>query len=165
MVENAIWLQGEVLFATIHVVGSNNGRKARVAHMLEFQQRDAANADWIATAFNEAKGLESQALVLAFHANPVFGGGFFSRPDESGFTGTLTALAKAATDFGKPVLLIHGDTHDLTIDQPLKGPDGAVLKNVTRLEVYGAPQVGAVEVTVDARRGNKTFTFDPFTVD
>jgi hypothetical protein len=55
-----------------------------------------------------------------------------------------------AAAFGKPVLLIHGDSHVLIVDQPLNDAKGAVLDNVTRLEVMGgAGRVHAVQVTVN----------------
>ena len=69
---------------------------------------------------------------------------------------TLAAEAKA---YGKPVLLIQGDSHTLIIDSPLTEA-GAItfpaanlssppLRQVTRLQVMGEAEVGAVEVTVD----------------
>ncbi|WP_233554421.1 hypothetical protein [Deinococcus cavernae] len=77
-----------------------------------------------------------------------------------GLRDTLTTLAAEAKAYGKPVLLIQGDSHTLIIDHPpteagantALGQTAAspVLRNVTRLQVMGEADVGAVEVTVDA---------------
>ena len=67
-----------------------------------------------------------------------------------GFRTILQALAEGAEAFNKPVLLVHGDTHTLVIDKPLKGTDGeTTLEDVTRLQVMGADQVQAARVTAD----------------
>ena len=69
--------------------------------------------------------------------------------DGSGFKDTLDALSRHAAEFGKPVLIIHGDSHAYTIDQPLLHPDGKkILDNVVRLEVFGDEHVHAVRVLV-----------------
>ena len=55
--------------------------------------------------------------------------------------------------FPGEVLLIHGDTHDYRLDQPLTDDRGAVLENFTRLETFGSPDIGWVRVVVDTLRG------------
>jgi hypothetical protein len=57
---------------------------------------------------------------------------------------TLLPLAKK---WGKPVLVVHGDSHQFRIDQPFK-LEKKPLANVTRLIVPGASDVRAVKVTV-----------------
>jgi len=52
--------------------------------------------------------------------------------------------------FGKPVILIHGDTHRHRVDQPLVDP--ATQKPVgrfTRIESFGSPSVDWIRVSVD----------------
>jgi len=73
----------------------------------------------------------------------------------------LHALSKGAQDFKKPVLLIHGDSHRLIIDQPLKTIDQKhILENVLRLEVMGAEQVQAIKIEVNPK-SEQPFGFTP----
>ncbi|HZZ35844.1 MAG TPA: hypothetical protein VFE03_08970, partial [Caulobacteraceae bacterium] len=55
--------------------------------------------------------------------------------------------------FGKPVLLINGDFHEFLVDKPFTVSQGeekpAQHDNITRLQVYGAPDLRAVRVSVD----------------
>ena len=60
-------------------------------------------------------------------------------------------LARRAIEFGKPILLLHGDTHTFRFDRPLTLPEtGERVENVFRLEVFGAPTVGWVNVNTDS---------------
>ena len=71
-----------------------------------------------------------------------------------GLRDTLNTLAAESKAFGRPVLLIHGDSHVLVIDRPLTeagavlvaGQTGAALRKVARLQVMGADDIGAVMV-------------------
>jgi hypothetical protein len=57
-----------------------------------------------------------------------------------------------AERWGKPVLVIHGDSHQFRVDQPFslqKRP----LRNITRLIVPGASDVRAVRVDVRSSGG------------
>ncbi len=79
----------------------------------------------------------------------------------------IDALKRGAEGFSGQVLLIHGDTHELTIDRPFKlglrrVPQGAFnFENFTRLEVYGPPELRAVEVSVQPDTP-WVFSFSPF---
>jgi len=62
------------------------------------------------------------------------------------------------------VLLIHGDSHRLIIDQPLKTVDQRhSLENVLRLQVMGAEQVHAVEININPL-AEQPFDFRPILV-
>ena len=59
------------------------------------------------------------------------------------------ALEEEVERFGKPVLAVHGDDHELIVDYPLvRRTTGRWLANLTRLEVPGSPDVGWVRVVV-----------------
>ena len=45
-------------------------------------------------------------------------------------------------------ILIHGDSHNHKIDHPLKDPAGQPIAHFTRIETYGAPFMGWVEVHI-----------------
>ncbi len=147
MVENARWAHGGILFATVHVVGSNNGFERNPASVKEYFGRNEANIAWIEETFAIAKRENRDAVVFAFQANPIFDE---RHRGDSGFGDTLNAFVTGAKAFAKTVLLVHGDWHELIVDQPLKTQfhHGRTLKNVYRLQVMGAPEVQAVRVRV-----------------
>ncbi|MDF1585630.1 hypothetical protein [Marinimicrococcus flavescens] len=164
IVENARWSHEGVLFATIHVVGSNNGFERNLASAEEFFAREKANVAWIEDSFARAEAADAPAMVLAFQANPGWSRKPSDRGGEDGFAAVLAALAKGAEAFGRPVLLVQGDDHVLVIDQPLLDTAGKKpLENVMRLQVMGAGLVHGVTVTVDPE-DPAVFGFKPLVV-
>ena len=144
--ENARLMVNDVMFATAHVVGSNNNFLPRsIAAVEEFMARDAASTEWMREAFAAASNAE--ALVLAIHAD-IFPAGFDgSWAAESGFRAFGSALTEEAAAYGKPVLLIYGDSHVFEQSRPFP----AQAPNLMALQVPGAEEMHAVEVTVDPR--------------
>jgi hypothetical protein len=152
-VENQRWLHQQVLFVTLHIVGSNNNFEVRdPTAVAEYFQRDQANVAWIRDAFVLAQQSSAKALVFAMQAD-VFESksNWEDFPGHSGFRNSIgNTLLPLAAESAVPVLLIHGDSHVFRFDQPFslnKKP----LKNLTRLIVPGASDVRAVHVTVDVR--------------
>ncbi len=151
-VENQRWQHLGVMFATVHVVGSNNNFEVRdPAAVREFFDRDAANVAWLESTFEQARRANAQAVVVALQADM-----FESRsvwedfPSSSGFRRVIgETLLPLARQWGKPVLVVHGDTHRFRIDQPFT-LDKKPLANITRLIVPGGSDVRAVRVTVQA---------------
>jgi hypothetical protein len=120
-VENQRWVREGVVFATLHIVGSNNNLEGRdPAAMQEFFARGAANVAWIQDTFDWAQKNAARAVVFAFQAD-VFD--------------------------TKSAFIVHGDSHHFRIDQPFS-IDKNRLSNVTRLIVPGASDVRAVRVLV-----------------
>jgi hypothetical protein len=159
-VENARWRHGGVLFATVHVVGSMDDQFATDPdRLLEARERLMANVAWIRETFEEAERREDKAVVLAMQAalftdgEPTKG---FNAALMGGRDSNLYWIAQAireyGTRWGKPVLLINGDFHEFIVDQPFRvlGPKGVVSGgNITRLQVFGSPDLRSVSVTVD----------------
>lgn len=149
-IENARFSKNDVLFASVHVPGSNNGFEAQDPESAkEFFARDKANVAWIGAAFAEAEGTGAKAVVLFMQAEfdqSRFPNG--TMPRQSGFLQTLDAIEAGAKRFGKPVLLVHGDEHFLSL-APLKNSMGARIPNVLKLMVYGETLAHAVRVLVD----------------
>ncbi len=147
MVENARWVHGSILFATVHVVGSNNGFGRDAAADKEYIGRNEANIAWIEETFAIAKRENRDAVVFAFQANPNFDE---RHRGDSGFGDTLRAFVEGAKAFARTVLLVQGDSHGFIVDQPLKTElhKGDRLENVYRLQVMGAHEVQAVRVRV-----------------
>ena len=111
--------------------------------------------------FAQALERNAKAVVLAFQAHPGWElDGFEDR--RSGFTETLAALRQHARNFGKPVLIVHGDRHRFIVDKPLY-QSGQLIYNVTRLMVFGDKEVQGVMVDVDTDDPD-LFRFRTFTV-
>lgn len=150
-VENARWTHGGVVFATVHVVGSNNNLQPNFPGAVEeFRERDAANAAWVRAAFAEARATSAPALALLFQAEP-FAPHFNPRPDRaSGFTLFLETVEAEARAFAKPVLLLHADAHRHRIERGVRfRAGGEPLPNVMRVETFGDVDMHAVIVVVD----------------
>ncbi len=147
-VENARWTLGGVVFATVHVVGSNNNRQAKVpGALLEFEERDAANVAWVRGTFAAARANGAPGVALFFQAEPF--GSAEKDGSASGFTRFLATVEQEAKAFARPVLLVHADEHRYRLEPKIKFPSGEKLDNVTRLETFGAGDIHAVQVVVD----------------
>lgn len=145
--ENARWIMEEVVFATLHVVGSNNNLGRTAEGDAEHRRRMTATLSWMKEAFAVARLQGMRAVVLILHANPQFE----KKPGlKSGFHTFLAELETQSREFQKPVLLIHGDTHTFRVDQPLReNSHGPPAENLTRLETFGSPTMDWVKVTID----------------
>lgn len=150
-VENQRWVVDQVLFVTLHIVGSNNNFETRDSSAThEFFARDAANIAWIREAFTLAEKNQYRAIVFAFQANVFISRSMWEDfPAWSGFRNSVgQTLLPLAKEWNKPILIIHGDGHQFHFDQPFK-IKGKVISNINRLEVPGASDVRAVQVNVD----------------
>jgi len=153
--ENVRWEMGGVMFVGLNVPGSSNnyGRP-------EFAERNAANLSWIKNSFATAKVENRRALMLIFQANPFPERGSTNKI-HAGFREMLELLAMETPAFGKPVVLVHGDSHYFRIDKPLTAPkSGRRIENFTRVETFGNPDAHWVRVSVDPADPN-VFTFHP----
>jgi hypothetical protein len=146
--ENARMTMSDVMFMTAHIVGSNNNFEPRdINAVTEFMARDAANIKWLEESFAAAK--DSKALVLGIQADMFefdwneFGDETWLR--HAGFINFGPKLIELSAAYGKPVLLVYGDSHMYREQRPFptKAP------NVLALEVPGEKLMNAVEVTVD----------------
>ena len=161
--ENRRWQAQGVALATVHVVGSNNNRDPKRPEALaEYEARDKANVAWIQSVFEWAKATQAKAVVLAMQADP-FESSLPSQafPPESGFTRSIgQTLLPLAQQSGMPVLLVHGDPHRYTFDQPFK-LDGHLVANLYRLQVPGgAGDYRAVKVTAQPEQTQRPFVVE-----
>ena len=161
-VENSRWVHNGVHFLSLHIVGNNNNFEARPGAPQEFFDRDAANQVWLEAGFARAQAEGAPGIVLAFQAD-MWDDRAPREPLQNGYTTTLATIRRLAAAFGRPVLLVHGDSHVLRIDQPIRDNAGRTIENVTRLMVMGAQEVHAVRVTVDPAEPG-LFAFTPFRV-
>jgi hypothetical protein len=186
--ENVRWRKGEVLFVGLNVPGSNNNKvnspaectnkSARTqadcaADNAEYIARDAANIAFLRQTFAQAKASNAKGLMVIIQADPSFDLPETETIDEraiagapggtaDGFTAFLKALAEETGKFSGQVVLVHGDVHFFKVDKPLfKQSD--LLKNFTRVQTFGSPNVHWVKVTVDSNSRN-VFQFEPMIV-
>ena len=182
-VENVAFSRGGIVFATLNMPGSNNGRilnenectfkSVRTAAdcdsaNAEYLERDAANVAWMQQAFESAKKQKARGLVLVFQADPGFDLPETEEIDESqaarysGYRNFLGNVVKETEKFPGQVLLVHGDTHFFKVDKPLYSPT-RLLPNLTRLQTFGSPLIHWVRVTVEPKNAN-VFTIQPVIV-
>jgi hypothetical protein len=162
-VENVRWQFGGFLFATMHMVGSGNasrpfeGRTA--ADDAEVAARTQAAMAWMEQTFRIAQSEGLKGVVLAIHGDP----GLEDYPAEvyASYSTLVQRLEELVKGFEGQVLLIHGDSHELLTDHPLRDRlTGQPLSNFTRLETYGSPDIGWVRVVVDSLIG-RFVSFEP----
>lgn len=164
--ENVRWNLGGVTFLTLHITGSNNGRGRTPEGDAEYIERNKANLAWLQQGFEHAKANNSRAIMIMQQANlfpefPPFPG---TPKEPSGYTDIRAQLQKETMAFGKPVVLVHGDSHFFRIDKPLSPRRvrgklvTTALENFTRVETFGTPYHHWVHVIVDADEPN-VFTF------
>ena len=158
--ENLRWIQHGVVFATLHVVGSQNGlapfASRTAADDAEVAARSAATLAWMHAAFDLAEQTGAPGVFLTMQANPglefILGG-----VDRTGFEALLAQLEQRVIAYGKPVVLAHGDSHYFRIDTP-RLVQQPFLPNFTRVETYGAANVHWIRVTVDPK-SDAVFSF------
>ena len=128
--ENVRWTQAQVVFSTLHVVGSDNGlapwtgkADPTPAQRAEVGARIAADVRWVDAAFDAARARHALGVVLMMQAD-TFGG----RERRPGFAPIVQRLEERAAAFRRPVLILQGDSHVFTHDHPL--PEAP---NVTRI--------------------------------
>ncbi|MEQ7129508.1 metallophosphoesterase [Actinopolymorpha sp. B11F2] len=156
--ENVLFTRGHVVFATVHVVGSENdlapwaelpGGDRPDLRLAEFEARKAAALDWIDAAFARADRDHAAGVLLMMQAEPT------ATP---GFAEIRERIADRSRAYGKPVLLVHGDEHAFEQE-----PAYAGVPNLTRLETFGDTASRWLRVTVDPDT-REVFSWRPQTV-
>ncbi|MEP6540464.1 MAG: hypothetical protein ABJF23_34390, partial [Bryobacteraceae bacterium] len=128
--ENVTWRIGNIIFVGLNQPGSNNNRQRNIAASspaplddseLEYMNRNAANIAWVNKAFDAAAADPNTKAVVIMHQANVFeryleaGQGYM----RSGYEDFVTVLRNRTIAFGKPVVLVGGDTHTVRIDKPM----------------------------------------------
>ena len=153
--ENVRWTYGNVLFVTLHMVGSNNNLGRTPEMDVEYAERNEANLVWMQEAFELANRNGNKAIMIIAHANPQFENtwpaklqkrymlsGLAVKPPkerrDTGFDDFIAVLEEETLAFGKPVVYVHGDTHTFRVDKPLVGSTSRrMIENFTRVETIG----------------------------
>jgi hypothetical protein len=165
--ENLMWSDASVVFSTVHVVGSNNGfapwfgddttdtlvdEPAR--REAEATSRTQAAVQWIAHTFQLAQLKRAKAVAIFMQADMWDAFSVQNGLPLDGFDPIVAELAERARRFGKPVLVVQGDSHVYLVDHPLAegSPVHGVTTaapNVTRLVVQGSNTSEWLKLVVD----------------
>ncbi|MDX6665066.1 MAG: hypothetical protein QOG68_1272 [Solirubrobacteraceae bacterium] len=152
--ENVRWDEGGVTFGMLNVPGSNNDLlpwfgtaetpQQQQDQANEYATRNAADLAWLKRIFGEAREQDAAAVVLGIQADmwdPAITG---DPAQYSGFTDFVRELARQATRFRGPVLLLNGDSHVYEADRPLADP--AATNNTIYGVGYAVPNLQRVTV-------------------
>ena len=157
--ENVRWTYRAILFVGLNVPGSYNN----IAQKQEYKERNAANGAWLKESFQFAATSGARGVMVIIHANPQFPSSG-TVPKRSPYRAFLSALEREVRAFGKPVVLVHGDTHRFRIDKPLRdSQSGQPIENFTRVETFGTPDVRWIKGTVDLN-DPAVFRFEPMSI-
>ncbi len=155
--ENVRWNYHGIVFFAINMPGSNNNFGRTPEGDREYADRNAANLAWIKESFALAHGSNSKGIMLIAQANP----GFELDPADkkrSGYNDFIAALETETRNFPGQVVFVHGDTHYFRIDKPLPRFTDETqlprLKNFTRVETFGAPNVHWLRAFYDPENPN-----------
>lgn len=179
-VENVLWQDGRVVFATFNIPGGSNNDTAPwtgsfsdpTAQAQEVADRSGANLRWLQATFDRARAEHAKAVVIALQADmwdpeaAAVGGAGLDQ-----YTPFVRQLADLTLSFGGPVLLLNGDTHLYLADRPLADPTSSTgvihhtrpVPNLQRIIVQGSTNAPAewLKLTIDPRKkGNGVFSWE-----
>lgn len=168
-VENVMWEQAGVVFVTLNVPGGSNndednwfGLDRTQAQTDEILKRTSADLRWLDKAFALARTHHARAVVIQIQADMWDLDGHDPKDLHiANYRQFIDSIALHTTAFGKPVLLLNGDSHGYRSDNPLaKGapcaaengateaacsddaydshPNGYDVKNFHRIVVHGS---------------------------
>jgi hypothetical protein len=147
--ENVRWQKGRMLFVGLNIPGGDNNFGRGPAPSADFLERGNANRAWLASSFDLARGRQLAGIVIVIQANPAFEAYNRGSPHR-GYEAFIDQLVAETGAFAGQVVLVHGDSHFHRIDKPMLAPDThRVVERFTRVETYGSPFMGWVQVTVD----------------
>jgi hypothetical protein len=164
--ENVIWVQSKVLFVTINLPGGSNndqdiwyGAPTMSARQVdEVAKRTGATLRWLDQAFALARqDTDLRGVVIIGQADmwdPEKGA-----THQAGFEPIVRAIADHTRAWGKPVLMLNGDSHEYRSDNPLSAADplhfmhpAYDVANVHRIVVHGSTfPLEYLRLTVDPR--------------
>ncbi len=165
--ENARWQINQLLFTTLHIPGSANGRIEVLKSdfdqtLLAANQRDKNNLTWLNQAFQVAEN--SAAIVVAFQADIYhprnlkynIACSFEQRSKCDAFKLIREHITQLAKAYKKPVLVVHGDTYETCFDQPKQ----KTVSNLWRINALGDKNLSDVVGVIFDKKAQA----NPFTV-
>ena len=183
-VENVWFEKNGVLFMTINVPGGSNNNTdiwygtptMSNAQATEVATRTAANLRWLDRAFAQATANKDIGVVIQVQADMWDqDGATTGKAHLSEYKQFIDKIAAKTLAFGKPVLLINGDSHNYRSDNPLlpgstcvvEAPAtatvGAALVSATAAVACSDPTVASVAATYHKDvYGTASATTDPY---
>src|SRR4051794_11636776 len=177
-VENVIWAQNDILFVTLNIPGGSNNDQdpwfgaptATPEQQQEVADRTGADLRWLDDAFALAQFGDAKAVVIVTQADMWDLDG---KPASHvvGYDPFVDSVASHTTAFGRPVLMLNGDSHIYKSDNPLSAADplnplhpGHDVANFHRIVVHGESfPLEWLRLTIDPRaNGSGTNAFGPF---
>ena len=186
-VENTIFRRAHVVFAAVNITGSNNDLPGKDAtgkdvdiwgtplpsdagnyqsQLDEFATRETANEAWIEKAFGIAEKTNAAGVVLLFQADMWDTG----EPTLNGFDALVQKIGSLSAQFGKPVLLLEGDSHKFRVDNPYSASSNLhgvhastpIAENITRVVVEGsdAGRTEYLRLKIDPSRKGSLFSWE-----
>ena len=119
--------------------------RRRPAQADEYRTRNAADLAWLDGIFDRAQTTHARGVVIGIQAD-MWDPAITGDPTQySGFTDFVRELATRTVQFGRPVLLLNGDSHVYEADHPLADP------SATNSSIYGVttPVPNLTRITVD----------------
>lgn len=124
-VENVRWEKGDIVFVTLNIPGGSNNDTdswygtptSSQAQLDDIAQRTAADLRWLDSAFRYARSERARGVVIIEQADMWDLDG--NTADHiAGYEPFVASIAANTNAFGKPVLLINGDSHRYRSDNP-----------------------------------------------
>ncbi|HWI32066.1 MAG TPA: hypothetical protein VNT50_11280 [Microbacterium sp.] len=157
LIENVRWIESRVAFATLHVIGSNNGlspwtgigiTEPTAEQTEEVDARIAAAVAWVDETFDAAERRDLRGVVLAMQADT------WAPAPSSAQQAIVDRITARTAAFDGEVLLLQGDSHTYVADNPL------ALDNFTRIVVHGeTTPFEYLRLTINPVRG-ELFTWE-----
>jgi len=107
--ENAYWLHGKILFATINLPAENNHYSTAAGRNNEFDDRLIANRQWLRRLLNHARLHKIKGMVLFTDGNPFAPSNRSSTKNRDGFLEVRKYIIQLTSHFPGKVLLVHGN--------------------------------------------------------
>ncbi|MDB4972841.1 MAG: hypothetical protein JWN48_1182 [Myxococcaceae bacterium] len=177
-VENVMWEQNRTLFVTLNLPGGSNNDQdvwygapvETAAQAQERSERTGADLRWLDAAFLVARVTGLKAVVIVAQAD--MWDAEKGPAHQAGYEPFVQSIASNTTAFGKPVLLLNGDSHVYLSDNPLAATDplnymhpGYDVPNFHRIVVHGSTlPLEYLKLTIDTSRNapQGTDSFGPF---
>jgi hypothetical protein len=150
-VENVMWEQSRTLFVALNIPGGSNNDAdvwygaptASAAQLQETLERTGADLRWLDAAFTraEADGVHAVAIQAQADMWDTEKGA----AHQANYEPLVRSIANHTLAFGKPVLMLNGDSHVYLSDNPLAASDplafmhpGYDVPNFHRIVVHGS---------------------------
>jgi hypothetical protein len=155
-VENQIWFDASVAFGAVHVVGSNDskvpwytddttGTKVDDPPRRDAERtaRNAATIAWLDRLFEIADEHEAAGVAIMMQADMFDAFSVANNLPLDSFSNIVQHIGALSKAYGKPVLLLQGDSHVFIADKPLENGNTVhgvtdAVPNLTRIVVQGS---------------------------